>query len=383
MKKNCPYFKECGGCNKLDLSYEAEIEEKEALVAKLFKRVNYTKKIEVVKSDSPFYYRNKVQLAFKLSKTHQVVSGIYEEHSHKIVTVNDCLIQAETINRVVNNVNKALTKNKIMPYANGGVLKHVLIRYGFKSNEIMIVLVTISDFFPGSKNFIKSLLELEPQIKTIVQNIQPRDTSIVLGPKEKILYGKGFIIDELCGLKFKISPKSFYQINPMQTERLYTIAIDFADIRKDDIILDAYSGIGTIGMTAARKAKKVFCVENNADAVRDAKFNSIFNNINNVQFFCEDSTRFLMNLADNKNNKIDVLFLDPPRSGTTKEFINAIYKMQIKRVVYVSCDPNTLVRDLAIFKELGYAISKVKCVDMFPRTSHVETACLLTLKNQK
>lgn len=378
-KVSCPYFKECGGCNKLDISYQDEIKEKKEYVEKLFNKIGYHQKIDILEAYTPYYYRNKVQMAFKLSKTHKVVSGIYEENSHNIITVNDCLIQAEAINRVLRSINTALTKNKITPFINGGVVKHVLVRYGFNSKEMMVVIVTPTDFFPGRANFVKTLLQLEPKIKTIVQNIQSRDTSIVLGPKERVLYGPGFIIDELCGLKFKLSPKSFYQINPIQTERLYNLALEFANLYKDDVVIDAYSGIGTIGMSAAKYAKKVVCVENNPDAVKDAKFNAKNNKITNVDFFCEDSTKFLMNLSQTKS-RVDCLFLDPPRSGTTKAFINAIKKMNIKRVIYVSCDPNTLVRDLEIFIEQGYKISKVKCVDQFPRTMHVECVCQLSLK---
>lgn len=379
MELKCPYSALCGGCNKLNLSYKEEIKEKELYIKKLFSTIGYKKDIEVVKADTPYYYRNKVIMAFKLSKTKKVVSGIYEEHSHKIVPVNDCLIQSEEINRVLKNVNIALSKNKIIPFVNGGVVKHVLVRHAIKTNQIMVVIVTPNELFPGRANFVKDLLKLEPNITTIVQNIQSRDTSIVLGTKERVLYGKGFIIDELCGLKFKLSPRSFFQINPQQTEKLYNIAMDFANLRVGNTVMDAYSGIGTIGMVASKTCGKVICVENNADAVNDAKFNAKFNNVNNVNFYCEDSTKFINELAQNKI-KLDCLILDPPRTGTTYNFISAIKKMSIKRVVYVSCGPETLVRDLKIFKDFGYEIKDVKCVDMFPKTEHVESVCLLEIK---
>ena len=379
MEKHCPYFKECGGCNKLDVSYEEELKQKQAYVEKLFSGVNYKKPIEIIGAENPYYYRNKVQMAFRLSKTKKVVSGIYEENSHKIVAVNDCLIQAEVINEVLKKVNLALSKNKITPFVNGGILKHVLVRYGFTTKEIMVVMVTESDFFPGRNNFVKELLKLEPRITTVIQNIQSRDTSIVLGTKERVLYGKGFITDKLCGLTFKLSPRSFYQINPIQTEKLYNLAMEFANLRSDNVVIDAYSGIGTIGMVAAKKAKKVICVENNPDAVKDARFNAKVNNLTNVDFYCEDSTKFLNELVVSKA-KIDCLFLDPPRTGTTYNFISAISKMKIKRVVYVSCGPDTLARDLKIFQDFGYQIVKAKCVDLFPKTNHVETVVLLEKK---
>jgi 23S rRNA (uracil1939-C5)-methyltransferase len=378
MELKCPHFNLCGGCSKLNLSYEEEIKEKEEYVNKLFSSIGYKKTVEVVKADNPYYYRNKVMMAFKLSKTKKVVSGIYEEHSRKIVPVNDCLIQSEEINRVLKSVNIALSKNKITPFVNGGFVKHVLVRHAIKTNQIMVVIVTASEMFPGRANFVKDLLKLEPKVTTIIQNIQSRDTSIVLGTKERVLYGKGFIVDELCGLKFKLSARSFFQINPVQTEKLYSIAMEFANLRVGNTVIDAYSGIGTIGMVASKTCGKVICVENNPDAVNDAKFNAKFNNISNVNFYCEDSTKFINELALNKI-KVDCVILDPPRTGTTYNFISAIAKMGVKRVVYVSCGPETLIRDLKIFKDFGYEIKNAKCVDMFSKTEHVECVCTLTL----
>ena len=380
MELKCPHFNLCGGCSKLNLSYEEEIKEKEEYVNKLFSSIGYKKFVEVVKADNPYYYRNKVMMAFKLSKTKKVVSGIYEEHSRKIVPVNDCLIQSEEINRVLKSVNIALSKNKITPFVNGGFVKHVLVRHAIKTNQIMVVIVTASDMFPGRANFVKDLLKLEPKVTTIIQNIQSRDTSIVLGTKERVLYGKGFIVDELCGLKFKLSARSFFQINPVQTEKLYSIAMEFANLRVGNTVIDAYSGIGTIGMVASKTCGKVICVENNPDAVNDAKFNAKFNNISNVNFYCEDSTKFINELALNKI-KVDCVILDPPRTGTTYNFISAIAKMGVKRVVYVSCGPETLIRDLKIFKDFGYEIKNAKCVDMFSKTEHVESVVLLSRKD--
>lgn len=380
MELKCPHFNLCGGCSKLNLSYEEEIKEKEEYVNKLFSSIGYKKFVEVVKADNPYYYRNKVMMAFKLSKTKKVVSGIYEEHSRKIVPVNDCLIQSEEINRVLKSVNIALSKNKITPFVNGGFVKHVLVRHAIKTNQIMVVIVTNSEMFPGRANFVKDLLKLEPKVTTIIQNIQSRDTSIVLGTKERVLYGKGFIVDELCGLKFKLSARSFFQINPVQTEKLYSIAMEFANLRVGNTVIDAYSGIGTIGMVASKTCGKVICVENNPDAVNDAKFNAKFNNISNVNFYCEDSTKFINELALNKI-KVDCVILDPPRTGTTYNFISAIAKMGVKRVVYVSCGPETLIRDLKIFKDFGYEIKNAKCVDMFSKTEHVECVCTLSLKD--
>lgn len=379
MDKKCPFFQECGACSKLNISYEEELQEKAKYMSSLLSSVGYKKNIEIVQADSPYYYRNKVQMAFKLSKTKKVVSGIYEENSHKIVPVNNCLIQAERINEVLVKVNEALSKNKITPFINGGVIKHVLVRYGFSSKELMVVIVTNSEFFPGRANFVKDLLKLEPRVTTIIQNIQSRDTSIVLGNKERVLYGKGYISDDLCGLTFKLSSRSFYQVNPIQTEKLYQLALEFANLRKDNVVIDAYSGIGTIGLLASRSCKKVICVENNSDAVKDARYNAKNNQITNVDFYLEDSTHFLNSLV-NKQVKIDCLFLDPPRTGTTYQFISAIAKLKIKRVVYISCGPDTMIRDLKIFNDFNYQIMNVKCVDLFSRTEHVESVACLSLK---
>ncbi|MFI3252708.1 MAG: 23S rRNA (uracil(1939)-C(5))-methyltransferase RlmD [bacterium] len=378
---NCKFMKECGGCNHLGITYKEELKLKKDNVLKLLKKINYTKDIEIIGNNHEYHYRNKAQMAFKLSQTRNVVSGIFQEKSKDIITVEDCHIHAEEINKVLRNVNTALTKCKIEPVGKSkrGLVKFVLVRYGFTSKQIMVVLVTNSDIFPGRSNFTKELMKLSPNITTIVQNVNPRDTTIVLGEKERVLYGSGYIVDKLCGLTFKISPKSFYQINPMQTEVLYQTAINMANIKPNQYVVDAYSGIGTIGLTASKHAKQVLCVEANRDAVADAKVNAKMNKITNVSFVAQDSTKFLQDLAANKN-KVDVLFMDPPRSGSTYHFIKAISDLKIPNVVYVSCDPETLVRDLEHFIKFNYEIKEIKLVDMFSKTRHVESITCMTLK---
>lgn len=377
----CKFNKECGGCNYLEISYQEELKLKKDNVVRLLKKINYTKDIEIIANDNEYGYRNKAQMAFKLSQTRNIVSGIYQEKTKSIITVDDCAIHADAINVVLKNVNAALNKCKIEPVGKSkkGLVKFVLVRYGFTSKQIMVVLVTNSDMFPGRSNFVKELMKLSPNITTIVQNVNPRDTTIVLGDKERVLYGSGYIVDKLCDLTFKISPKSFYQINPPQTEKLYNTAISLANIKPNQYVVDAYSGIGTIGLTASKFAKRVLCVENNRDAVADAKANAKMNKITNVDFVAEDSTRFLNKLVETKN-KVDVLFMDPPRSGSTYHFIKAISDLKIQTVVYVSCDPETLVRDLEHFIKFNYEIKEIKLVDMFSKTRHVESVCLLKLK---
>lgn len=380
MELKCPYFKECGGCNYLDISYEEELKNKGQMVKKLFDSIGYKKDIEIIENDKPYFYRNKVIVAFKLSKTGKVTSGIYEEGTKKIVPVNNCLIQAEAINELLLQLHEVLNKNKIKPFGYGGVLKHALIRYGFKTKELLLTLVTSEELFPGRNNIVKDLTTKNKNIKTIIQNIQSRNTPVVLGDKERILYGTGFIYDYLDNLKFKISSKSFYQINPVQTVKLYQEAINFADIQNGDIVLDTYSGIGTIGLFSAKNAKKVYLVENNKDAHKDSIGNAKLNNVGNAEAILADSTKFLVDLAETKD-KIDVLFLDPPRDGSTKEFIEAVSKLKIKKVVYISCNPKTQIRDLKWFMDNGYIIKNVKAFDQFSRTLHVESIALITRKN--
>ncbi len=240
-----------------------------------------------------------------------------------------------------------------------------------------MVLVTASPVFPSKNNFVKALREKHPEITTIVQNINGRGTSMVLGEKEHVLYGKGYIVDTLCGCSFRISSRSFYQVNPVQTEKLYTKALELAGLTGKETVVDAYCGIGTIGIIASKKAENVIGVELNQDAVRDAINNAKMNQISNIRFFCNDAGRFLVNMAE-AGEKADVVIMDPPRSGSTEEFMDSIAKMGAKKVVYVSCNPETLARDLAYMKKLGYKAKEAVGFDMFPATEHVETVVLLS-----
>lgn len=373
---NCPYFASCGACNYEINNYSEEILKKKKYIQNLFAKVGYKKLLNYNEMINPINYRNKAIVAFKLSKSKRIVSGIYEENSHKIVVVKNCLIQNEEINQCLLDLEDVLNKNKILPFGYGGTLKHAVIRYGINTKELLVTLVTETEMFPGRNNVVKDLVNKNNHIKSIVQNIQPRNTPIVLGEKERLLYGPGFIYDTLCGLKFKISSKSFYQINPIQTQVLYDIAIKQANFNKNDVVIDAYSGIGTIGLIASKNVKQVIEVELNKQANLDAIQNGKLNNIKNVLYYAEDSTKFLENLAET-NTKIECLIMDPPREGSTYKFIQAISKMKIKKVVYVSCGPESLIRDIETFKEFNYQLENVECVDMFPHTEHVETVCCL------
>ena len=379
----CPYQNECGGCNFQHISFEYEKELKEKYLNDLFKPFHLPH-IKLVCMDMPNHYRNKCIMTYKLSKSKKVVCGLYEEYSHKIVTISDCMLQHEKANLIIASINKVLTKNKITPYdekSRSGVLRHVYVRYGFNSNECMVVFVTNGEMFPGRGNVINDLKKLNLGITTIIQNTNARDTSIVLGDKERILYGPGFIYEMVDKYKFKISSKSFFQVNTKGMEKLYNLALSSANIKNTDLVIDAYCGVGTISIFASKYAKKVIGVELNKNAVNDAKINAKINNINNVEFIADDATNFMTNLAKNKQT-CDVVIMDPPREGSTKAFINAISYLNAKRVIYISCNPETLARDIS-FLSNDYEVTYVQPVDMFPFTSHVETIVCLSLKGEK
>ncbi|MFR4440304.1 MAG: 23S rRNA (uracil(1939)-C(5))-methyltransferase RlmD, partial [Hungatella sp.] len=263
-----------------------------------------------------------------------------------------------------------------------GLLRHVLVKRGFATGEIMVVLVTASPVFPSRNNFVKALREKHPEITTIIQNINDRGTSMVLGDREKTLYGKGYIEDTLCGCTFRISSKSFYQVNPVQTEVLYKKAIEAAGLTGEETVIDAYCGIGTIGIIASKSAGKVIGVELNSDAVRDAVQNAKTNHITNIQFYNNDAGRFMVNMAA-QGEQADIVLMDPPRSGSSEEFIHSVAIMKPKKVVYVSCNPVTLERDLQMFEKNGYRAEGAWLVDMFPMTECVEVVCLLSNRKAK
>lgn len=379
ITNGCPYQKECGGCQFQHVNYEYETKLKKDFLNDLFKPFHLKNEININPMYDPLHYRNKCQMTYKLSKTKRVVCGFYEEYSHNLVTVTDCPLQSSKANQIIKELNKVLTKHKIMPYdekTRKGTIRHVYVRYGFNSKEAMLVIVTNGEMFPGRNNVIKDLPKEELGIKTIVQNYNARDTSVVLGDKEKILYGPGFIYEMVGNYKFKISSKSFFQINTIGMKKLYDIALKNAEITKNDIVIDAYCGVGTISIFASKFAKKVIGVELNRQAITDAKINAKINNITNIDFLADDATNFMTHLAKDRVH-IDVVIIDPPRDGSTKQFIDAIGHLQPRKVVYVSCDPRTLKRDLYQFFENDYVLKSIEAVDMFPRTLHVETVCCL------
>lgn len=380
-KKNnsgCPVFCKCGGCQILDMPYEKQLEMKQKQLKKLLEP--YCPIAPIIGMKNPDHYRNKVHAVFDHDKKGNPISGVYAPNSHRVIPVESCLIEDQKADEIIATIRGMLKSFKIRTYDEDtgyGLLRHVLIRRGFSTGEIMVVLVTASPVFPSKNNFVKALREKHPEITTIVQNINGRGTSMVLGDKEHVLYGKGYIEDILCGCRFRISSKSFYQVNPVQTEVLYRKAIDAAGLTGKERVIDAYCGIGTIGIVASKLAKEVIGVELNRDAVRDAIENAKINGIKNVKFFCNDAGKFMLNMAESGEGT-DVVFMDPPRSGSTEEFIDAVAKMGPKKVVYVSCSPETLARDLEYFKKKGYRAKMGWGVDMFPHVDHVETVCLMS-----
>ncbi len=373
----CPIAKKCGGCQWIHREYTEQLQTKAVRVRKLLEP--FCRPEPIIGMEQPFHYRNKVHAVFGEDKKHNIVSGIYEENSHRIVPTDSCLIEDQKADEIIVSIRGLLKSFKIRPYNEDtgyGLLRHVLIRTGRTTGQIMVVLVLSSPILPSKNNFVKALLKLHPEITTIVLNINDRSTSMVLGDRAQIIYGKGYIEDELCGKTFRISPKSFYQVNPVQTEKLYGKAMEYAGLTGRETVVDAYCGTGTIGMIASEKAGHVIGVEMNADAVRDALANARRNSISNIQFYQNDAGRLLLEMAEQKAH-VDVLLMDPPRSGSDENFLNAAIQIKPQRIVYISCNPETLARDLKYLTKRGYQVQKGVAVDMFPFTEHVE--CVVRL----
>lgn len=376
----CPVSRKCGGCQLMNLTYPEQLKYKQAKVVKLlsgFHRVS-----PIIGMDEPFHYRNKVQAAFGRTRGGEIISGIYQSSTHNIVKTDSCLIEDEKADEIILTIRKLVKSFKLTVYDeknSRGFLRHVLVKRGFTTNEIMVVLVTGTPQFPSKNDFVKALLKAHPDITTIVQNVNNKFTSMVLGDRETVLFGKGYIEDILCGCRFRISPKSFYQINPVQTETLYGQAVEFAELTGKERVIDAYCGIGTIGIIASKGAGEVIGCELNSDAVKDARINAKINDIENIRFFCADAGEFMLSMKEN-GEKCDVLFMDPPRAGSDRKFLSSAVHLSPEKIVYISCNPETQQRDLFYLTRNGYKVKKIQPVDMFPYTNHVETVVEL-IKN--
>ena len=383
VKPFCPLAKDCGGCVLQHLQYEKQLEFKRNHVQDCinkFSKIN----IEVndcIGMDNPFNYRNKSQVPFSMDRK-KICYGFYKLNTHKIIQMDHCYIQTEDANEILKTLADLMKRYKLSAYEEDkrkGIFRHVLIKKGFATNEIMVVLITNVNSFPNRKEIVKDLVKKHPNIKTVVQNINTRDTNVILGEKEIVLYGNGYIEDILLGVKFKISSKSFYQVNPIQTATLYSKAIELADLNKNDRVLDTYCGIGTIGLIASKNVDEIIGVEIVKEAIKDAKNNAQINNITNANFVLGDASDFMVDLAKT-SEKMDVVFVDPPRKGCDEKFLSSIMKLAPKKIVYISCNPSTLARDLGILKN-KYNIIEIQPVDMFPHTYHIETIALLKLKS--
>lgn len=379
IKPNCPVSTACGGCCFQNVSYDYELAFKKKKVEDAFKHIAKidVKVDDVIGMDNPRHYRNKIQVPFGMDKKH-IVYGFYKANTHKIIPIKKCDIEDELASSILETISHLMESMKIYPYdedKRSGIIRHVLIRTSSSTRKVMVVLVCNAVTFPSRNNFVKALTNKHKEIDTIIQNINLRDTNVILGEKEKILFGKGYIEDEIMGVKFHISSKSFFQVNSIQVERLYDIAISSANISKNDVVLDAYAGVATIGIICAKKAKQVISVELVKEACINAKENAKRNNVNNITVLNKDCTEYLLNT----NDKYDVVIMDPPRKGSTEQFLKALLKSKPKRIVYVSCEPTTLARDISILKS-KYDIQSVTPVDMFPRSFHVETIIGLILK---
>ena len=380
-KGRCRAFGECGGCQMLHLPYQEQLTLKEKETAKLLKP--YVRLEGIIGMEQPERYRNKVNAAFTHDRQGKPLSGVYKEGTHYIIPIEECVLENEKADAIIASIRSLLPSFKIKTFDEDtgyGLLRHVMVRVAHATGQIMVVLVLGSPILPSKNNFVKALLKLHPDITTIVINVNEKKTSMVLGDNGQVIYGKGYIEDVLCGIHFKISPKSFYQVNSVQTEKLYHKAMEYAGLTGRETVLDTYCGIGTIGLIAAGKARNVIGVELNGDAVKDAVANARRNKIKNVDFYQMDAGEFMVQMAE-QGERVDTVFMDPPRTGSDEVFLDALVKLAPDKVVYISCSPETLARDLEYMTKRGYRAVRGICVDMFPFCGHVETVVLLG--NQK
>lgn len=414
----CPQAKQCGACPEITVPYPEQLKRKHAYLNDLFAELYtpQTRVYAIAGMDNPTHYRNKVISPFapakhshkksqnKQSKQRgststqsEILTGMYARGTHRLITTDGCLVENETANKIVQVIRAIMTKYHMEPYnedTGEGFMRHVVVRIGHTSNEVLVTLVTNKDEFKGAKNFCRELVARVPKITTIVQNVNTRQTNVILGDGiERTLYGPGFILDSLCGVSFRISSHSFYQVNAIQTEVLYERALEMAHLTPGDTIIDAYCGTGTIGLAAAAHLERkeansevnsetdsdiqtasqtrVLGVDSVASAIHDARENAAHNGITSAEFVCADAGDYLRDLAQH-NESVDVVFMDPPRSGSSKEFLEALITLQPKRVVYISCNPKTQQRDARMLCDAGYVITEAQGVDMFPHTNHIE-----------
>jgi 23S rRNA (uracil1939-C5)-methyltransferase len=382
-KKICPYTENCGGCQLQGMPYQDQLNAKMNIVDDVIGK--YAPVAPIISMEDPTHYRNKSQSAYS-KKQGTVINGKYRLYSHEITSVKSCMLEDKETDVIFQTVNELMNTLYIEPYDENldiGIIRHVLVKKSFSTNQIMVVLVCGTSKIPHKKDLIKLLLTRHPNIQTILLNINNQPTSMILSEKEEeILYGEGYIEDELCGLNFIITPKSFYHVNSIQTEKLYNIAMSMAQLQETDVVLDAYCGTGTIGLVAAKQGiDHLIGVEINESAVMDAKHNASTNHIENAEFICTEVSALCKKMAKAKEH-VDVIFLEPPKSGTDERFLAAAMKMDPRVIIYISCNIDTLDRDLRYIKNSGkYKIRGIQPIDLFPYTEHIENIVLLEKKN--
>ena len=383
IQPKCKICTSCGGCQYQQLDYKAQLKYKTKRVKEALTRIAHVKQevLPCLGMEEPYNYRNKIQVPFNKDRNGKVKFGFYKENTHIIMPVKECAIEDKRAAPILWDIKLLLEEMNIPCYnedSGKGILRYVLIRTSYHYDELMVVLVTTQMNFPGQRNFINELVNRHPEITTIVENVNSRHTNVILGNQEKVLYGPGHIKDDILGLSFEISAASFFQVNPVQVEKLYASALNLIDFNKKEVVLDAYSGVGTIGLIAARNAKQVISVEINKSAHKNAIENAKRNNIDNIEFHCADAGEFITKY----DGDIDVLIMDPPRSGSDETFLSTVMNKGIKKIVYVSCNPETLARDVQYLSNM-YEVNYVQPVDMFPMTAHCETVVSLCSKHRK
>ena len=374
--KYCPSAKKCGGCRNIHEPYENSLAFKQDKVNKLYAG----KKVErIIGMEDPYHYRHKIYASFSQTRDGRIIAGMYEENTHRLIDSRMCLIQHARANAILQTICTVATDMKLEAYDEDrgtGTLRHAYLRVSHANQEVLVVIVIGSKDLPGSRSFVQKIVSAHPEIRTVILNWNRENTSMILGPKDKVLYGKGYIEDEIAGMVFRISAHTFYQVNPVQTEVMYSTALQYAQLKKTDTVLDMCCGIGTISLLAARKARYVLGVEVNPKSIQDAGKNAVRNHIRNAEFLAMDGEEFIHELLDTP----DVVFLDPPRSGFSESFMQALEKLGPQKIVYVSCNPVTQARDLKVI-ESNYRIEKIQPVDNFPFTSELECIVGLTRKN--
>lgn len=381
---DCETFPRCGGCNLRHINYDYTLEIKKNSVESTLKKAlgREIKISNILKMEKPYNYRNKLQYPVGVGIDKKTVMGVYAERTHSIIPTKKCEIQDELSQKIANDIFEFIEKNNIKVYDEKtlkGSIRHIVIRIGKKTNQVMITLVTNTEKIEKENELVEYITSKYEQVKTIIKNINTKNTNVILGMENKILYGDGFIFDYLGEFKFKISPMSFYQVNRTQTEKLYSKAVEYAELTGKETVFDLYCGIGTIGIFASKKVKKLYGIETVPQAIKDAKENAKINNIENAEFFVGDVEKTLPEFIKERNIKPDVVFVDPPRKGCDKTALETLMQIKPKKIVYVSCNPATLARDLKILEEV-YELKEISICDMFPFTHHVECVTLLKLK---